>query len=248
MRVCVSMSDDERLIGREGRRDGGAHLDRESNMAASALAAAMDNRMSSPRPRGFVSGSEEGLTDEELLRFCADGESAALRELTRRYQAPLYRFLARMMGSDEDAEEAVMDVFVRAWRNAPRFEYRAKVATWLYRIAVNIARDAHSRKQARPKEVWIEAHEVSHLSVAGAEEGALKQIHREESGAALHRALKRLSDSDRLILVLYYLEDKDYEEIQAVAGLSYAVLKTRLARARRRLRKWMEAELEEAES
>src|SRR5689334_18129961 len=138
-----------------------------------------------------------------------------------------------MMGSHDDAEDAALEVFVRAWKNAPLFQYRAKVATWLYRIAVNIARDAHSRKQARPKEVWIESTEMQRLSVGSAEEDALRRVDREEQSSALKRALARLSDDDRLILVLYYLDDREYEEIQAITGLSYTVLKTRLARARK---------------
>ena len=198
-------------------------------------------------PKRYVPGAEDTLSDESLLRYCAEGESAALRELVRRYQGPLYRFLARLMGSDEDAEDAALEVFVRAWKNAPRFQYRAKVATWLYRIAVNIARDAHSRKKVRPKEVWLEDAEVKHLGVGSAEDDALRQVGREHQSSQLRRALERLSDDDRLILVLYYLEDREYDEIQSITGLSYTVLKTRLARARKRLRKWMEAEITEAE-
>jgi len=212
------------------------------------ILARTDRRLTGAGPGGYVPGYESDLTDEGLLKLCADGESSALRELVRRYQGPIFRFLARMMGSDEDAEDAALEVFVRAWKNAPRFQYRAKVATWLYRIAVNIARDAHSRKKVRPREVWLEDAELRYLSVGSAEEDALKQVNRDIQGQTLRRALGRLSEDDRLILVLYYLEDREYEEIQDVTGLSYTVLKTRLARARRRLRKWMEEETSEAET
>ena len=222
----------------------GAHI--SVQMQAGALVHT-DKWVSPSGPMKYVPGIEDTLSDEALLRFCAEGESAALRELVRRYQGPLYRFLARLMGSDEDAEDAALEVFVRAWKNAPRFQYRAKVATWLYRIAVNIARDAHSRKKVRPKEVWLEDAEVKFLGVESAEDEALRTVGREYQSSQLRRALERLSGDDRLILVLYYLEDREYEEIQAITGLSYTVLKTRLARARRRLRKWMEAEIIEAE-
>src|SRR6059058_4440339 len=120
-------------------------------MQASMLAG-MDRRLNASEPERLVRGREQEVSDEDLLRLCARGDSAALEELVRRYQAPLYRFLARMTGSPEDAEEAAQDVFVRAWQHAGRFQYRARVATWLYRIAVNIARDAHSRRQSRPQE------------------------------------------------------------------------------------------------
>src|SRR5947208_920752 len=167
------------------------------------LLARLDKPVNAARPSGHMLGSEQSLTDDQLLRLCSDGESAALRELVRRYQGPLYRFLARLMGSDEDAEDAALEVFVRAWKNAPRFQYRAKVATWLYRIAVNIARDAHSRKKVRPKEVWLEDAEVKFLGVESAEDDALRTVGREYQSAQLRRALERLSNDDRLILVLY---------------------------------------------
>jgi RNA polymerase sigma-70 factor (ECF subfamily) len=181
-------------------------------------------------------------SDEDLLRLCATGDNSALEELVHRYRTPLYRFLARMLGSVEDAEEATLDVFVRAWQAAPRFQFRAKVATWLYRIAVNIARDMHSRKKARPQETRPDSYELSQAAIGSAEDDALDRLHREERSKALEQALQKLGDTDRLILVLYYLEERDYEEIQAITELSYTVLKTRLARARRRLKTLLESQ------
>jgi RNA polymerase sigma-70 factor (ECF subfamily) len=91
--------------------------------------------------------------------------------------------------------------------------------------------------------VWLESAEFRDLALDSAEEDALKRVERDDRAAALHRALKQLSDDDRLILILYYLEDREYGEIQAITGLSYTVLKTRLARARKRLRDRMETAL-----
>jgi RNA polymerase sigma-70 factor (ECF subfamily) len=187
-------------------------------------------------------------SDEDLLRLCATGDNTALEELVRRYRTPLYRFLARMLGSAEDAEEATLDVFVRAWQHAPRFQFRAKVATWLYRIAVNIARDMHSRKKARPQETRPDSYELSQAAIGSAEDDALERLQREERSKALEQALRKLGDTDRLILVLYYLEERDYEEIQAITELSYTVLKTRLARARRRLKTLLESQDSDAAS
>src|SRR5438105_4448312 len=96
----------------------------------------MDNRATSSTPRDGSRQDKRTLSDEALLRLCAEGESGALEEIVRRYQGPLYRLLARLLNSPDDAEDAVLSVFVRAWQNAPRFQYRAGVATWLYRIAV----------------------------------------------------------------------------------------------------------------
>ncbi len=194
-----------------------------------------------PLPAQVGESPSPEVSDEDLLRRCAQQDRDALRELTRRYQSALFGFLYRLTGSYEDAEEATLEVFLRAWNHAGRFQYRARVATWLYRIALNTARDLHSRKRARPQEPWPEDEEVAaSLSVGSAEEDALEALAREERAKQLRAAMDLLSASDRELIVLYYLQDNDYDEIQAVTGLSYTVLKTRLARARQRLRQHLE--------
>src|ERR1043166_4333498 len=95
--------------------------------------AAMDQN----RP-GVDSGES---ADVDLLRRCAAGEAGALRLLFERYAGPLADYLYRILGSREDAEEAVADVFVRAWRAARGFKGDASVRSWLYRIALNVGID-----------------------------------------------------------------------------------------------------------
>jgi RNA polymerase sigma-70 factor (ECF subfamily) len=149
--------------------------------------------------------------------------------------------LYRLTASAEDAEEATLEVFLRVWRNAERFQYRSKVSTWLYRIAVNIARDLYSRRKSRPQEPWPDDEEASAtISTGSAEQDALQALDADDRSRELHAALERLSDSDRELIVLYYFNDCDYDEIREITGLSYTVLKTRLARARQRLRHHLE--------
>ncbi len=73
------------------------------------------------------------LTDDDLLRLCARGDSSALEELVRRYQAPIYRLLYRLLGSAEDAEEAALDVFTRAWRpiSTQFIRMESRTSAWL---------------------------------------------------------------------------------------------------------------------
>lgn len=193
------------------------------------------------RLKGGSRTAAKALSDEELLKLCAERDRHGIEELTRRYQSQLFSFLHRLTGSYEDAEEATIEVFLRVWRTAAGFQFRARVATWLYRIAVNIARDLYARKKARPQEPWPEDEEVAAtLSVGSAEEDALEAVSRDQMAREVRHALEKLSASDRELIVMYYLQDMDYEEIQAVTGLSYTVLKTRLARARQRLRRHLE--------
>ncbi|HZO91169.1 MAG TPA: sigma-70 family RNA polymerase sigma factor [Chthonomonadaceae bacterium] len=186
----------------------------------------------------------QSLPDEELLRLCARNENPALEELVRRYQSPLTRLLTRLLSNPADVEEALLSVFLRAWQYAPRFQYRARVSTWLYRIAVNIATDVQKRRKQQPQQSWSQQVENA-FPQSNIEEEALRRLEREAQAQALQRALNRLHPTDRLLLILYYYEQMEYEEIQAITQLSYTVLKTRLTRARRRLRQLLEAEDQE---
>ncbi len=200
-----------------------------------------DNPVNSVEPRVSVLQDRHSLTDEELLRLCARGEQTALEELVRRYQSPLARLLYRFVTSPEDVEEALLSVFLRVWQHAARFQYRSQVSTWLYRIATNVARDFHRQRKKQVLNIKSQAAEQAVFS-ADAEKEALHRLQRAEQAAGLQRALDRLHPTDRLLLVLYYYEQKDYEQIQAITQLSYTVLKTRLSRARQRLRRFLEEE------
>jgi len=189
--------------------------------------------------------SEANASDEELLRRCACGNNAALEELVRRYQPALGRLLSRLLSSPEDVEDALLNVFVQAWQHARNFQYRSKVSTWLYRIAANLAFDIQKQHKKRQAGTLLAQAEYAG-NQENAETQALRHIEHEQQSRALQCALDRMNPSDRLLLVLYYYEQLDYEQIQGIMQLSYTVLKTRLTRARRRLRQFLEEEDREA--
>jgi len=211
-------------------------------MHASVLGKA-DNPVNLVTPCNSIPQDLQRLSDEDLLRLCASQENAAIQELVKRYQSPLTRFFARLLSSPEDVEEALLSVFLRAWQYAPRFQYRARVKTLLYRIALNIAYDVQRQaKRLHRQALSLQLDQPQ----ANAEEEALRKLEREEQATALKHALARLHPTDRTLLVLYYYEQMDYEQIQDIMQLSYTVLKTRLSRARRRLRQLLEEEGKEA--
>jgi RNA polymerase sigma-70 factor, ECF subfamily len=204
-----------------------------------------DNLVTPYEPGTGAALRVEEASDEALIRSCSDGNNGALEELVRRYKRPLARLLARLLTSPEDVEEALLNVFVQAWQHAKRFQFRSRVSTWLYRIAVNQAYDIQKQQKRLQAHLKLEATDYARYQT-NAEDEALHRLDREQQAAALQRALNRLSAGDRLLLVLYYYEQMDYEQIQGITQLSYTVLKTRLTRARRRLRQLLEEEDREA--
>jgi RNA polymerase sigma-70 factor (ECF subfamily) len=168
-----------------------------------------------------------------LLQRCAERDPVALREIVERYQRRLFGYLSRMLGSAEDAEEATQDVFLRVWEQASRFEGRASFATWLYRIATNVAYDMLRRRKAQRRRIHLA--EPAAYSV-DAEAQALAGLEQEERTRHLQSALQTLRAQDRILLILYYQEEMSYEEICGITGCSHPVVKVRLLRARQRLR------------
>ena len=191
-------------------------------------------------PADARSAADGDAVDLVLLRRCARREPDALRALVRRHQPRVYGFLARLLNSPEDAEEAAQDVFLRVWQGADRFGGRAAVATWLYRIAANVAADRLRRRKAQHRTVPLQD-DTPGLALTAVDDPAWAGLERQERARQLRDALGSLRAGDRLLLVLYYAEEKGYAELGAITGHPYPVLKMRLSRARKRLRAALDA-------
>jgi RNA polymerase sigma-70 factor (ECF subfamily) len=193
-------------------------------------------------------------TDEQLIARCAAGDAAALRLLFERHQSALSEYLYRLLSDREDAEEAVADVFVKAWRGAASFQGQAAVRNWLYRIATHTALDRLRRRKRQP---------VTGTPLSGLDErdtrlaappceepeaALLEADGRARDRHALHRALASLDPHDRSLVILHYFSGCSYEQICEITGHSLASVKSRLHRARRRMRDRFDAFRESYES
>src|SRR5689334_13499546 len=91
-----------------------------------------------------------GHEDADLIRRSCRGEAAAFEALVRRWQQPVARFLTRLVGRDDLVQDLCQEVFLRVYLAAPRYREAGAFAPWLYRIALNVARDAGRRGRRRP--------------------------------------------------------------------------------------------------
>ncbi|MDO8589145.1 MAG: sigma-70 family RNA polymerase sigma factor [Armatimonadota bacterium] len=189
------------------------------------------------------------VSNEELLRRCQEQDQEALQVLFRRHERPVYGLLLRMIGSREDAEEALADVFVKVWRSANKFRGESKFTTWLYRISANTARDAlrarHGQHDVSLEDMaeWDSEAVTASTDTAG---DPSESLLRSENKAVLMAALQRVSDDDRLLITLYHLQELSYDEMSQILNAPAANLKVRLFRARQRLRQQFEALSEES--
>jgi RNA polymerase sigma-70 factor, ECF subfamily len=188
-------------------------------------------------------GTCPGGTDEALLQACASGDERAFRALFERYEALLTRFFVHLLGSREDAEEAVVDTFVRVWRGASAYRGEASARTWLYRIAHHLALDVLRRRMRRPRaDVPLPVEQEPDLNLGALRDDAdpattlVAGLQREEDRRNLRQALASLSPSDRTLIALFYFEEWSYAQISSVRGESLPRVKGLIYRARQRLK------------
>ncbi len=178
--------------------------------------------------------ADTGHTGEvELLRRSAAGDSGAFEAFVALHQAAVFRFLRASTADAADAEDALQETFVAAWRSSANYRGDAPPRAWILGIARNAARHARRRRAGEPAD-FVSLDDLGLDAGWGAEdpEQALSATLRRE---ALQAALARLPASDREILVLRELEELDGASVAAMLGLTVAAMKSRLHRARLRL-------------
>jgi RNA polymerase sigma-70 factor (ECF subfamily) len=177
--------------------------------------------------------SPDSQSDAACVRAVLDGDAEAFTALVERYQDKYMRFAVRMLGTREDADEALQAAFIRAYRALAQCRDAHRFGAWLYRIVVNECRTRATRRRRRER--WFVRDERA-LNDAPAAAGAESTSLREE----IQRALARLPTEQREAFVLKYVEEMSYEEMAEVTGAGVSALKMRVKRACRRLRGLLE--------
>ena len=181
------------------------------------------------------------MTETELVRAAQGGDESAFEELVRTYEKRIYHLSLRMCGNQEDALEIAQEAFLGAWRGLRFFRGDSSFSTWLYRLASNAAVD-FLRREGRHSALAGLSLDDEALGLDPPDAPAASphaQLERKELRAALEEGLMALSAEHRQILLLRELEGLSYEEIAAALDLDLGTVKSRIARARSGLRKYL---------
>lgn len=166
------------------------------------------------------------MSEAQLIRRASDGDSRAVRALYERYAPRVYAVVRRIAGDDEVAQDYAQEAWIRAIRALPTFRGDARFSTWLHRIAVNAALQAVRKAEARRK---YEGPIPEQVPVAPRTGDAFLQDR-------LERALDRLPDGMRRVLILHDVEGYTHEEIGEVLGIASGTSKSQLFKARAKMR------------
>jgi RNA polymerase sigma-70 factor, ECF subfamily len=160
--------------------------------------------------------------DEVLMQAVAAGDGRALAELCRRYERPLLRLLGRQTGG-RDVEDLYQDTWLRVVRAADRYDPSRRFSTWLFQIALNLARDWRRRPPPEP------------IDTAALGAGGDVTTAATEATLDVARLLDALPEPQRDAVVLRYCQDLDEAEVADVLGCPRGTVKSRLHHAMARL-------------
>jgi RNA polymerase sigma-70 factor (ECF subfamily) len=188
------------------------------------------------------------VTDEQLLR---DGNDGAMAELVGRYERPLVHFLLRMVGERAAAEDLFQETFLRLHRGRFTFDARLPLRPYLYRIAVNAAREMLARNASRPRPVSLDGPSGGVSAVDCPADEAGDPVALEEGGEMKERvrsAVAALPPAEREVVHLRVFEGLKFREIAQITGVPLATAKSRMLYALRRLRPALETYLQGGEA
>jgi RNA polymerase sigma-70 factor (ECF subfamily) len=164
----------------------------------------------------------EATDDRALMRRIRNEDEAAFADLVKRHGGGMLGVATRMLGSRADAEDAVQRAFMKCFTAAGAYRPEWAVTTWLYRILANVCFDEIRRRRARP-----EVHETP--PVRAGSDGTAERLD-------LDRALRRVPDEARALILMRYSEGLSYRELARVRGIKVNTVKSQLARGKSILR------------
>lgn len=177
---------------------------------------------------------QKQIEDADAVALARTGDHEAFKLLVDRHSRSLYRLAFRMTGRAEDAEDVVQETFIRAYRQLSRFEARANVSTWLYRIAFNCSVDF---LRAKPRRAATTEDEVLERLAAPSDGPTMDDlVYAGQIGEQLQVALGGLSEKERAAFLMRHYHGCSIEEIGSTLGMKTNATKHSIFRAVRKMR------------
>src|SRR5262245_54901662 len=196
----------------------------------------MDSTVKQVRVVGW---SDVDGREAALVQRCAEGDEAACAQLVSEHQRMVVQLAMNLLGDRDEALDLSQEVFLRVFRMIHRFRGQSSLRTWIYRIAVNHARNRHRfwRRRHRADQVSLDQHIAAHGEfLSGGESTPDRMLAQKELAARLQFALEHLPFDQRTAIILREIDGLSYDEIAYSLGVAVGTVKSRLTRARQALR------------
>lgn len=185
--------------------------------------------------------TDQRIQDEELIRLFLGGQEQSFNDLVRKHQDAVLNLCCKILGNNEEGEDAAQDVFVRVYHALPRFKFQAAFSTWLFRICVNLCRTRMSsagfRKSKRTGSLDQDPAQKGSREIFDENFTPEAMSEKKQINERIYEAIGSLPDDMKVLVVLRDMEGRSYEEIRKITGLREGTVKSRLFRARELLKK-----------
>jgi RNA polymerase sigma-70 factor, ECF subfamily len=172
-------------------------------------------------------------TDEELVRMTLSNQ-ALFAILVERYEDKLRRYIHRITNvTKEDCDDILQEVFINVYKNLAGFDTSLSFSSWIYRITHNYVRSQFRKKQARPQSIEIAAEILENIS---SDEDLYKIFETQLTKEIIRDALTKLDEKYKTVLILKFLEEKDYKEISDIIQKPIGTVGTLINRAKKKLK------------
>ena len=180
--------------------------------------------------------------DPQLVRLVLDGDTEAFNDLVERHQSRAYNLCVRMLGDADAAADVAQDAFISAYKHLPSL--RGEFRPWLMRIVANGCRDVLRSQKRRPSvslDLERDDDDTPAMQLADTGDGPEAALMKSELQKTIASALAEIPDDQREVVILSDIQGLSYQEIADMTGINIGTVKSRLNRARSRLRELLVA-------
>jgi RNA polymerase sigma-70 factor (ECF subfamily) len=187
-----------------------------------------------------IGWSDVAGREAALVQRCAAGDEDACTELVAEHQRMVFQLALHLLGSRDEALDLSQEVFLKVFRTIHRFRGQSALRTWIYRIAVNQAKNRQRwwRRRHRSEQVSLDEHLAVRGDLSAGDDAPTPEhtLVRKEQALRIWQALDQLPFDQRTVIVLREIDGLSYEEIAFSLGVAVGTVKSRLTRARQALR------------
>jgi RNA polymerase sigma-70 factor (ECF subfamily) len=188
--------------------------------------------------------------DLEYVKAFQEGRKKSFDELVIRYQDKVFNICYRMLGNYEDANDCAQDVFIRVYKSLDRFRFKSSFSTWIYRISINVCKNRLSSSAFRRDRSVVRINgardgdgEAMSMEIKDSSHTPNGAYERKEREDLIQRAIDSLPEKQRIVLILRDVEGYSYEDIVTISGYNLGTVKSRIARARERLKQTLKGQV-----
>jgi RNA polymerase sigma-70 factor (ECF subfamily) len=186
-------------------------------------------------------------TDRQLVEKVQAGDKRAFDLLVLKYQAKILALVSRYVQDSHEVQDVTQEAFIKAYRALPRFRGDAAFYTWLYRIAINTAKNHLVSRGRRPPGTDVEIEDAEYYEAGGAlrdQENPENQLFRAELEEVVNTAIKELPDDLRAAVTLREFDGLSYEDIADIMDCPVGTVRSRIFRAREAIDTRVQAQLD----